>query len=181
MWELFISLFVGMDWLVITLLSIGVVLIVIEIFVPGFGVFGIMGILSTIGGIIARVVGKGLSAVTIVAYVGYLIILVGVVSLIAFGIMVWSAKKGLLSRTSIFSNSTALPAGHTAGTPDYSFLVGKIGSAITDLNPGGKIVVDAKTYSVISNGEYVYSNTPVKVVSCEGAKIVVKKFIKDQE
>lgn len=176
MGELFISLFMGMDFLVITLLSIGVVLLCIEIFVPGFGVFGIMGIISVVAGIIARVVNKGLDAITIVAYVGFLIMLVGIITLIVFGIMVWSAKKGLISKTPFIQNKTAVSQGYTAGTPDYSKIVGKNGTAITDLNPIGKIKVDGEIFDAQSGKEYIYAGSGVKVIKSEGVKIIVEKI-----
>lgn len=176
MWELFVSLFVGMDWLVITLLSVGVILLSIEIFVPGFGVFGTMGIISVLAGIIARVVGKNLSALTVVAYIGYLIIIVGIITLIVFGIMVWSAKKGLISKTPFIQNKTAVSQGHTEGTPDYSKLVGKNGITLTDLNPIGKIKVDGEIFDAQSEKDYIYAGVGVKVVKCEGVKIVVEKI-----
>lgn len=174
--EIFVSLFVGMDWLVITLLSLGVVLLAIEIFVPGFGVFGVTGFVSVIAGILVRVIGKGLSVGMAFAYAGFIIFIVGVVVAIVFFIMVLSAKNGLINKTPIISTTTAVPVGKTASTPDYSEILGKKGVSLTDLNPSGKATIDGEIYDVVSMGEYIYANMPIKVVKIEGAIISVLKI-----
>ena len=51
----FVEIFTQMHWVPALLLILGLVFIVIELFVPGFGFFGISGSLSLIAGVIVRI------------------------------------------------------------------------------------------------------------------------------
>jgi membrane-bound serine protease (ClpP class) len=64
--------------------------------------------------------------------------------------------------------------GYTVGTKDLKRLTGKEGIAITTLRPSGKAEVNGKKLNVITRGEYVDSNTKIKIISVEGNKIVVE-------
>ena len=52
----FSAIFTEMGWLPAILLSLGMMFVIIEAFVPGFGFFGIIGTISTITGIVVRIV-----------------------------------------------------------------------------------------------------------------------------
>ena len=46
--------------------------------------------------------------------------------------------------------------------------------AITPLRPSGIIEVNGKKLNALTRGEYVDSNTKIKIISVEGNKIVVE-------
>ncbi len=47
-------------------------------------------------------------------------------------------------------------------------------SAITPLRPSGMVEVNGEKLNAITRGEYVDSNTKIKIISVEGNKIVVE-------
>ena len=51
----FVEIFTQMSWIAALLLIVGAVFMIIEVFVPGFGFFGIVGSLSLIAGIVVRI------------------------------------------------------------------------------------------------------------------------------
>ena len=55
-WEEFTKIFTEMNWVVIVLLVAGIVFCIIEGIVPGFGIWGIIGILCEIAGIVMHAI-----------------------------------------------------------------------------------------------------------------------------
>ena len=54
MWNDFIALFSGYGAIPMIIMFAGVILCIVEVFVPGFGIFGILGGIFSVGGIVAR-------------------------------------------------------------------------------------------------------------------------------
>ena len=54
MWEEFVALFSGYGVIPMIIMFAGVLLCIIEVFVPGIGIFGILGGIFSVGGIVAR-------------------------------------------------------------------------------------------------------------------------------
>ena len=172
MGEMITGLFLGMDWLVIVLLAIGLIMLVIEVFVPGFGVFGIMGTASTVAGVLARVLGKGLDAYTIVVYVAMLVFLVVIVLFIAFLASFVFAKRNKRQNQLVYYPKN-FQGGNLFTTQESSALVGKFGVALTDLNPSGKIKIDDGVYDAVCSTEYIKANAAIQAVFVDGNKIGV--------
>lgn len=153
----------------IILYVIGIVLLIIEMFMPGFGVFGVSGAISFIAGIVLRILSGG----------GFLEILIIIAIALVFLILVMvcavnSAKSGRLSKSAFILNQNAIPVGQTAGTNDYAFLIGKTGIATTFLRPVGKAVIEEQTFEVISeNSDIIEQGEKVKVSAVEGQRIIV--------
>ena len=99
----FAEIFTEMGWIPALLLCLGLVFLVVEVFIPGFGFFGITGIISIIAGIIVRIC-EGLnltqSLVLILLVLGFFIV--------AFAFMIFSAQYGILGRTGLFETSSSL-------------------------------------------------------------------------
>ena len=60
-------------------------------------------------------------------------------------------------------------------------LVGKVGTALTDLDSEGKIQVNGVTLNAVTNGEDIEKNSQVKIIKIDGIKIIVKKVDIDVE
>ena len=156
------------------LLILGTILIIVEIFQPGFGVFGITGIILVALGIGIRLFTSRNGNLLIQFFVLALSVTIGVgVALIVMG---HSMKKGRLSRTSLVQNSTAVPSGITKGTENFTDLVGKSGVAETVLRPSGNATIDGKLYSVVAQSSLIESGKNIVVISVEGVKITVKEI-----
>ena len=155
------------------LLILGTVLIIVEIFQPGFGVFGISGIILVALGIAIRLFTSRNGNLLIQFFV--MVLTITLVVGVALIIMVHSMKKGRLSRTSLVQNSTAVPSGITKGTEDFTQLVGKSGVADTVLRPSGNAMIDGKLYSVVAQSSLIESGKNIVVIAVEGVKITVKE------
>lgn len=153
------------------LLILGTILIIVEIFQPGFGFFGITGIILVTLGIAVRLFTSKQGNPLIQFFV--MVLCVAIVVGIALIIMVYSMKKGWLSRTSLVQKTTAIPSGMTQGTEDFTALVGKVGVASSILRPSGNALIDGKIYSVVAQSSLIESGKSVRVVSVEGVRIVV--------
>ena len=90
-WDEFVSLFTEMNLVPAILLILGIILCIIEMFIAGFGVFGITGGVCLVGGIVAKILYGGT-----VTQMFILIFLILILLLIFFGIAVWSFKRGLI-------------------------------------------------------------------------------------
>ena len=92
----FLEIFTQMSWVAAMFLILGVVLIVIEAFVPGFGFWGISGSLCLVTGVIIRIC-QGLNLAQSVCLILIIILFFVVTSII----MVHSAKHGILGKIRI--------------------------------------------------------------------------------
>lgn len=156
------------------LLLLGTVFIIIEIFQPGFGFFGISGIILVIVGMAIRLYRSDRGNPVLQFFVMLLCVIIAVG--IAFIVMIHSMRKGKLSKTAFVQSSTAVPEGITKGTEDFTSLVGKAGIAATVLRPSGNALIAGKLYSVVAQAGLIEKDKEIEVVSVEGAKIVVKEL-----
>ena len=59
---------------------------------------------------------------------------------------------------------------------DLLKLDGKAGITNTDLRPSGVAIIEGDKYDVVSNGEYIKKDSPIRVVKIEGRKITVGRM-----
>ena len=154
----------------IVCLIIGLVLLAIECFIPGFGVFGILGIIvSTLS--LAFLIILGGTWRQFLFVIGMVIVIATIVVLIA----IRSARFGALSKSPLVQTETALPEDFSSNEKNYSYLIGKIGVTETVCKPIGKVNIEGQTYSVITNGEYINKNVEIYVSEVDGTSIIVKE------
>lgn len=167
----FVTLFTEMGTLPAVFLSIGILLGIIEIIIPGFGIFGVMGIVMTVLGIIFRIlVGATLTQVFIMVFV------IAAVAMLLFSIFTYSAKYGMISRTGLVENRVSVPSDFASDENNFAHMLGKEGITDTDLKPVGKVIIENLSYQVFSNGKYIPKGVRVKIIEVDGASIVVKKL-----
>ena len=151
-------------WSVI-LFILGFLLFIVDMFNPGFGVPGALGIVFLIVGVIvtAETVEQG--------------ILMGVVILAILAVMLtivlYSASKGRLSKKLILKDATDRQSGFS-GTEDMKYLLGKSGKTVTPLRPAGCADLDGVRLDVVTRGEFIEKDVPVTVIEVEGNRIVVE-------
>lgn len=167
----FLQIFTQMNWIPALLLCLGLVFIIIEVFVPGFGFFGVTGILSLIAGIVVRIV-QGLNLAQSLALI---LIVIGFLTICCM-FMVFSAQHGILGKTGIFENRTSLSTDYNKLDKQTRKLIGKSGRTVGVLNPGGKAKINGKIYDVVSLGTYIEENAHVKVIDIKDNTIVVRKW-----
>ncbi len=165
MWEQVSTLFTEMGWVSAVLLTIGIAFAAVEVFVPGFGVWGITGSICVVLGIVARMIEGGS-----VTQLFVLIFMVLILFTLLFLIMIRSARHGILSKTAIVEMGVSIK--DTVNEKDA--LVGKLGKTTTILRPVGKIEIDGVSYSALTEDGYINPNTDIEVVKVEGENIFVK-------
>ncbi len=151
----------------IILFAIGLVLLLAEIFfIPGFGLAGISGIAAILASIF-------LTFGNIIQATYSILIALGI-SVIGFFLLIKYIPSTRTWRKFILSTEQKKELGYTVGTKDLKRLTGKVGIAITPLRPSGIVEVNGKKLNALTRGEYVESNTKIKIISVEGNKIVVE-------
>ena len=163
----------------IVLFVAGVGLILLEIFVfPGFGVFGILGGLCALGGLILSLQGFTFPDSAAPWEVDILIDSVGrVMAAFAGAAGLFLLALRFLPRVPV-ANRLVLQAEIAAAAPGPAtgdVLAGRRGHAVTPLRPGGKIDVDGQIHDVVAEGEFVAAGEPVEVVRVEGMRVVVAR------
>lgn len=151
----------------IILFAIGLLLLLAEIFfIPGFGLAGIGGVAAILASIF-------LTFGNIVQATYSILIALGI-SVIGLFLLIKYIPSTRTWRKFILFTQQEKELGYTVGTKDLKRLIGKGGFAITTLRPSGIVEVDGKKLNVITKGEYIESNTKIKIISVEGNKIVVE-------
>ena len=164
----FVRLFTEMNAWTIGLFVLGIIFCAIEMFVPGFGFFGISGIVMIVVGIIVRMICGGDLFMLL-----YMVLISLVLFILAFWVISRVITKGRLSKTALFHVDAAVPTGNTEGTKDFSHFVGKSGVALTPLRPVGRAEFDNETIDVIARDGFIAANSKVTVVEAEGSRVVV--------
>ena len=153
-----------MNYLVIGLLIVGIFLLTVEIFIPGFGIFGTLGVVSIIIGIVltAQTVLQGILMFLIIAFFDRY-----------FSIIIrWATQKQ-------FYHSLILRDTLQKEKPEYNdieYFIGKVGRTVTPLRPSGSVDFNGVRLDVLSNGSFIPTNQKVIVVSVSENKIVVELF-----
>ena len=167
----FVEIFTEMSWISALLLSVGLIFIIVEVFVPGFGFFGISGIIAVIAGIIVRIC-QGLNLTQSLT----LILLVLGFFIVAFVFMIYSARFGILGRTGLFETRSTISKDYNKTDKELKKLVGKSGRALGVLNLGGKAKINGKIYDVVSINSYIEEGAHIKLVEIKDNTIMVRKW-----
>ena len=146
------------------LMLMGVVLLVVEMYIPGFGVPGITGVALLVIGfvVLGPTLGQGL----------LLFIILAAILCIALSICLYSASKGRLGKSKLVLKDVAV-AEDIAESNDLNYFIGREGIAHTALRPAGIGEFDGVKLNVVSDGEFIAQGKRVKVLSVEGNRIVV--------
>ncbi len=153
-------------WLAALLFFGGAALIVLELFIPGSAIFGIGGMLMMFGGLFL-VLGGDSSAVQ---YLAVSLIL----AVVIFAFLAKQLPTSKLWSKFVLKNQAKTDLGYTSAI-DYSSLVGKTGTALTQLRPAGTAVIDGKQIDVVSEGQYIAAHETILVVAVSGRRIVVEQ------
>jgi len=155
--------------------GIGLVLVGVEVFlIPGFGFFGVVGALGIIAGLYLSLMG---SLPTTADFTRAGLVLSTTVLLIA--VTAWAMIRTLpgssrLAKSGIFLlQRTDRAIGYESARPRRD-LVGVTGKAITDLRPSGTGLFGEERIDVVSEAEWITEGTPIRIVSAEGYRHVVR-------
>jgi membrane-bound ClpP family serine protease len=167
------------EWLELVLLVLGLCCIALEVLVlPGFGVFGIGGLIMTIAAIVLMsqtfVLPHNSYQLTVItrglwAALGSLLGLFG-----GFVLMRQLFPHLPLFRHLIMETPDAVAIEQAEKLVDLNFLLHQTGTTTTPLRPSGKARFGDRIVQVVSDGSMVDKGAEVTVVDVQGAKVVVE-------
>ena len=146
----------------------GILMFVVEMFTPGFGVAGGLGILSFAAIIVMQFLANSVTAALIVTAVLALLLAIIIV------LFIRSFQKGALSRSRIV-NATAVEGDSSPVNKERGMdLVGKTGTAVTALRPAGIAEIGGVRMNVSTYGNFIDPGKEVVVAAVEGLNVFVK-------
>jgi membrane-bound serine protease (ClpP class) len=201
-WGHFLAGLAGLEGILLVLL--GLALIMVEIFIiPGFGVFGVLGIVALGVGLFLSLTGEivlesDLRRVIMMVGGAMVIILFGIVLMFIF-LPAMGRFRGLVLQTRLGEDEpppppprvkrwfgTAEPATEpdVPATPpreERPSLVGARGRALSDLRPGGFARINDQRVDVVTQGDYIYAGDLVEVVADDRYRRVVIRIEEDEQ
>lgn len=164
----------GLSWAIL-LLVCGLLLIVLEVFVPSGGVIGFLSIVALMTAIGMAFYQSGLE--TGLTFVG--VIAVAVPSLLALAFRWWPhtpmGKRLLLG---VPDPNELLPDSPMRRT--LKELVGHVGTAKSLMLPSGAIEIDGMTLDALSEGLPIEAGQRVRVIEVRANRVVVRPVDKDE-
>ena len=156
-------------------LAVAFLFLVLEVFVPSAGVFGLVASLLIIASVVAGfwyhlAFGAGV----------LLVIVIAAPFLIAFAVKIWPhtpiGKRILIGDR---SEDAVLPKG--SHYTKISNQAGRTGVAKTKMYPSGIVLIDGEPFDAVSTGFPIDQGEPVRVVSVQGNRLQVQKIEDDEE
>ena len=148
--------------LLILLTLMGLLLLLMEVILPGFGIFGISGSIALILSF----------TLTNIQYGFNVFLMMFLVSLFFIAIIIYIAKR---KKDKFVLNNTLKTQGFDVTI--LQGLEGKQGITLTTLHPYGTIEVEGKQIDVCSEGGYIEKNKSVEIVQVKGKTVVVKEVV----
>ena len=150
----------------IALILVGLALVVVEVtLVPGFNVIGVVGVLGSAVGVVYAFVeygvagGLGTLAATMLAAAGLAYVLV---------------ESGAWDRFVLTDSLRRDADADAAESESRARLLGKSGTALTPLRPGGVADVEGARVEVETEGSFVAAGSRVRVVALDRRRILVR-------
>ena len=160
--------FIAANLPIIICFVVGIGLLILEAFMPGFGAPGITGVILEVITLVLTWFEHGP-----VATLGMLLIVLLVLA-IAISTSLRSITKGRLSKSSLVHSETESNEDGYRSIEDLAVFMDKEGIATSVLRPTGIADFDGVRLNVSSEGDYIPAGTKVRIIKVEGAKILVK-------
>ncbi len=149
------------------LFVIGIVLLLLEFFIPG-GILGGIGLIAVVWGIL--IAGESVTQMGI-----YLLIAIIIAIAAGFVLSKVFRKRIHIFNKIILKDSTSSEKGYISNKSRLE-LIGVTGVAHTSLRPAGTILVGDERIDAVTEGGYVEKGAKVKIIKAEGSRIVVREI-----
>lgn len=163
----------------VALFVLGLIFIGIEVFVfPGHAIPGVIGIslvlYSLLSAMVERVPGSVWKLDMTMIQTPLLKLALGIVlAAVAGSFIVRFLPRSRAGHWLVLDSATTAQQGYTGATAEQS-LLGQQGVTATQLRPSGGALFGEKRVDVITSGEFIDANTPIRVTSVSGNRIVVE-------
>jgi membrane-bound serine protease (ClpP class) len=147
---------------IVILILIGILLLLVEMFVPGI-ILGVIGVTCILIGLVmgfmqSAAFGMGLLVFTLIA------------GFVLFQIWIKYFPKTGIGKKIFLDKDARDWQGYDKS---YRELVGQTGEAHTQLRPSGTVIINKNRYDVVTRGEMIERGQSIKVIEVEGNRIVV--------
>ncbi len=149
---------------------LGMILIIVEVFLPGFGLPGIGGIVLVGAGVV--MVGMHFGSLTAV---GTLLVIIAVLAVLISWVL-RQASRGGGKRSDLFLQERD---DLRTQQEDMKVLVGKSGTTTSVLRPAGIGDFDGVRLNVVTEGGFIEKDMPIEIVRVDGSRIVVRPVSKN--
>ena len=150
----------------IIVLLLGIILIGVEFYMPGFGLPGISGTIFTVVGI--WLTGRTMTERIIVGMVAIVVIAV----MLVISIIIFNSKK---IKSPIKLETDLQGKNLFIEEKDMEYLIGKKGVAMTDLKPSGKGEFDGVKLDIISSSYYIKKGSALVISAIKNNRIIVEE------
>lgn len=150
--------------LIILLFALGIVLIAVEVIVPG-GILGAIGALMMFGGCVMSFVKYGTAGGLIASSVA-----------LALAVLALYLEFRVLPRTTVGKRAflrKEVTGVSAAFGEEARALIGKSAEALTMLSPSGYIRVDGKRYEAFCQSGQVPAGAPLEVIGADNFRLIV--------
>lgn len=178
------------NWLEVVLLFGGLLILLFDFFIlPTFGLMGFFGLLLFLGGLFGLLLpglgsinyefdtqtfnAAGEAVLNRLAWFSGTIILAGVI--IAFLARYLTPRLLSFAKLVLSGHEQDASEGYVASKFDAA-AIGKHGTVLTDLRPGGYILVDGEKHQAISIEGYIFRGSEVEVIGGQEESLMVKEF-----
>ena len=145
-------------------LMLGAALMIVEVFLPGFGLPGVSGIVLIGAGTVII----WLKAGVLTALATLLVVIAVLAVLISY--MMRRATEGGAHARIFLREKEELRSGE-----DMQVLLGKQGRTTSVLRPAGIGDFDGVRLNVVTEGSFIERDRPIEIVNVDGARIVVRE------
>lgn len=151
--------------IIFPLVVFGLALVTLEVFLPGFGVAGISGIICFIAASIITAI-----------FIPFGYLYVGIASIVLvvaiYSVIKWAKSKQLYGNL-ILKEILAMEKKEIGNT---EALIGKEGVAVVPLKPFGVVDFNGIRQEVFSDGAFIPKGRTIKVVSVKNDKVFVREM-----
>jgi membrane-bound ClpP family serine protease len=151
------------------LLLVGLLLVIVEVFIPSGGVLGFLSIASLLAGIVLAFYHSG-------AEIGFLFLAITAVAVptaLAVAFRWWpKTPMGRRLLLGVPRSEEVLPDSPQRRT--LRQMVGKFGVAKTVMLPSGAVLIDGQTIDALSDGMPIEEGQRVRVIEVRGNRVLVR-------
>jgi membrane-bound serine protease (ClpP class) len=161
-------------WEEFILIGIGLILLAIEVFiVPGFGIFGGLGIAALLSGLGLSLVGAGATWGVILFALGQVLLALLIAIAVALAFLRFAPRLPF-GRPLVLETGLTAESGYASAPESDRHWLGKRGTAASTLRPAGIAHFDHERVDVVTEGEFIETGEAIEVIRVDGNRIVVR-------
>ena len=156
------------DWRLLAafLYIVGLVLLMVEALMPGFGIAGISGFILVLASIVMISSSFFHAVLMLIGTVAVAVLLIVVLYKLGYG------KRYV--KEMILDTEQKNEEGYVSSN-DYKKYLGMRGIVVAPLRSAGTVLIEGVKIDAVSEGEYIDKDLEVEVIKTEGNRVVVKK------